>query len=302
MYDYTGNNWSHRNSNKSFKEKHSIYSLQKTAVLATWHKIRKILCSLKLEAWAVEITAGLTGGLRDLPPIKWVPVTFPGLKRPEREASHSPASSAEVENKWSYIPIPSICVHSVYKEKLTVLFFWLLIEMNNNKKTVVVKAMVYESAIRIYCTRHVSLTQYTYVCNKSQQYLIRRPLGGCALGRLLESTNLTAQNNTGNPRRLCELRQSPCNCRLLQITWFICIYSSVFLFVPPTNAMIKHPIQKQRKLTRLWITAAVLNGSDMCDLWVINRSCNKACQNAFSHPWPWRHAKRTIRDKCTQII
>ena len=44
MYDYTGNNWSHRNSNKIFKEKsgtipgkHSIDSLQKTAVLGTSH-------------------------------------------------------------------------------------------------------------------------------------------------------------------------------------------------------------------------------------------------------------------------
>ena len=38
MYDYTDNNWCHRNSNKRFKEKsgrHSTDSLQKTATLGT---------------------------------------------------------------------------------------------------------------------------------------------------------------------------------------------------------------------------------------------------------------------------
>ena len=48
MYDYTNNNWSHWNSNeklkgKSVPGKHSIDSLQKTAVLGTSHIIRKVL-------------------------------------------------------------------------------------------------------------------------------------------------------------------------------------------------------------------------------------------------------------------
>ena len=50
MNYYTGNNWSHRNSNKRFKEnfgsytrKHSIHSLQKTAILGTPHIILKVL-------------------------------------------------------------------------------------------------------------------------------------------------------------------------------------------------------------------------------------------------------------------
>ena len=50
MYDYTNNNWSHRNSNEKLKEKfgsctrkHSIDSLQKTAVLGTSHIIREVL-------------------------------------------------------------------------------------------------------------------------------------------------------------------------------------------------------------------------------------------------------------------
>jgi hypothetical protein len=47
MYDYTSNNWSHRNSNEELKEKfgssgkHSIDSLQKTAMLGLSHIIRK---------------------------------------------------------------------------------------------------------------------------------------------------------------------------------------------------------------------------------------------------------------------
>jgi len=50
MYDYTSNNWSHWNSNGSLRKnledipgKHSIDSLQKTAVLGTSYIIRKVL-------------------------------------------------------------------------------------------------------------------------------------------------------------------------------------------------------------------------------------------------------------------
>jgi hypothetical protein len=50
MYDYTGNNWSHWNSNEKLKKKfgsctgkHSIDSLQTTAILGTSHIIRKVL-------------------------------------------------------------------------------------------------------------------------------------------------------------------------------------------------------------------------------------------------------------------
>ena len=50
MCDYTSNNWSHWNSNEKPKEefesctgKHSIDSLQKTAILGTSHIIRKVL-------------------------------------------------------------------------------------------------------------------------------------------------------------------------------------------------------------------------------------------------------------------
>ena len=50
MYDHTSNNWSHWDRNEKLKEKfgsctrkHSIDSLQKTAILGTSHIIRKVL-------------------------------------------------------------------------------------------------------------------------------------------------------------------------------------------------------------------------------------------------------------------
>jgi len=50
MYDCTSNNWSHWNSNEKLKKnlenipgKHSIDSLQKTAIFGTSHVIRKVL-------------------------------------------------------------------------------------------------------------------------------------------------------------------------------------------------------------------------------------------------------------------
>ena len=50
MYDHTSNNWSHWDSNENLRinleavpGKHSIDSLQKTAILGTSHIIRKVL-------------------------------------------------------------------------------------------------------------------------------------------------------------------------------------------------------------------------------------------------------------------
>jgi hypothetical protein len=41
------------------------------------------------------------------PPIQWVPGALSlGTKRPGCEADHSPPSSAEVKNAWSYTSIP----------------------------------------------------------------------------------------------------------------------------------------------------------------------------------------------------
>jgi hypothetical protein len=45
---------------------------------------------------------------RHLPPhIQWVSGNlYPGLKRPGREADHSPPTSAEIKITWSYVSTP----------------------------------------------------------------------------------------------------------------------------------------------------------------------------------------------------
>jgi len=40
-------------------------------------------------------------------------VISPEVKRPGREADHSPPSSAEVRNAWTYTSTALICVHGV---------------------------------------------------------------------------------------------------------------------------------------------------------------------------------------------
>jgi hypothetical protein len=48
------------------------------------------------------------------PPVKWIPGTLSvGVKRPGRETDHSPPSSAEVKNSWSYIANSPIRLHGV---------------------------------------------------------------------------------------------------------------------------------------------------------------------------------------------
>jgi hypothetical protein len=48
------------------------------------------------------------------PPIQWEPGALSlGLRRPGREANHSPPSSAEVKNAWSYTSTPPIRLHGV---------------------------------------------------------------------------------------------------------------------------------------------------------------------------------------------
>jgi hypothetical protein len=45
-------------------------------------------------------------------PIQWVPGALSlGVKRPVREADHSPTSNAEVKNAWSYTSIPPVRLH-----------------------------------------------------------------------------------------------------------------------------------------------------------------------------------------------
>jgi hypothetical protein len=48
------------------------------------------------------------------PPIQWVPGSLSlEVKRSGREADHSPPSSAEVKNAWSYTSTPPIRLHGV---------------------------------------------------------------------------------------------------------------------------------------------------------------------------------------------
>jgi hypothetical protein len=48
------------------------------------------------------------------PPIQWVPGTLSlEAKQPGREADHSPPSSAEVKNAWSYTSTLPISFHGV---------------------------------------------------------------------------------------------------------------------------------------------------------------------------------------------
>jgi hypothetical protein len=48
------------------------------------------------------------------PPIQRVPRALSiGVNRPGGEADHSPPSSVEVKNAWSYTSIPTIRLHSV---------------------------------------------------------------------------------------------------------------------------------------------------------------------------------------------
>jgi hypothetical protein len=48
------------------------------------------------------------------PPIQWTPGALSvGVKRPGREADHSPPSSVEVKNEWSYTSTPPVCLHGM---------------------------------------------------------------------------------------------------------------------------------------------------------------------------------------------
>ena len=49
---------------------------------------------------------------------------FPGVRRPERDADHSPPSNAEVKNEWGYSSTPPICFHGVDRGNL--LYFYSL--------------------------------------------------------------------------------------------------------------------------------------------------------------------------------
>jgi hypothetical protein len=53
--------------------------------------------------------------LESTPPIiQWVPVALSlGVKRPGREADHSPPTSVEIKNAWNCTSTPPILLHGV---------------------------------------------------------------------------------------------------------------------------------------------------------------------------------------------
>ena len=50
--------------------------------------------------------------------------TFPGVKRPGRDADYSPPTIAEVKHEWSYTSTPCLCFHGVARDKLTFYFYY----------------------------------------------------------------------------------------------------------------------------------------------------------------------------------
>ena len=60
-------------------------------------------------------------------PIQWVATgVLCRVRRQGPEAGHSPASSAEVENQWSYTSTPPVCLHGVDRDSLTFTFTFSL--------------------------------------------------------------------------------------------------------------------------------------------------------------------------------
>ena len=89
--------------------------------------------------WAGWSEVRITAGARYLfcyqkyPDRLWGPSSFlfteyrsisPGVKRPGREAIHSPPPIAQVKNEWSYTSAPPIFLHSIDSDKFT-LYCWL---------------------------------------------------------------------------------------------------------------------------------------------------------------------------------
>jgi hypothetical protein len=46
----------------------------------------------------------------------WHQGSFPGVEQLESEVKHSFPSTAKVEDKWSYTPIPPICLNGTDRE------------------------------------------------------------------------------------------------------------------------------------------------------------------------------------------
>jgi hypothetical protein len=63
------------------------------------------------QCWESLSSPAALGPIR--PHIQWLPGLSPGVKRPRREADHSPTSSADVKNEWKYTSTPPTCLHGL---------------------------------------------------------------------------------------------------------------------------------------------------------------------------------------------
>jgi hypothetical protein len=80
----------------------------KTVNLKEEYQRLKIFCNLFFTTVS-RLALGPT-----LPPIHWVPGALSlGVKRPGRDADHSPPSNSEVKNVWSYTSTPPIHLRGV---------------------------------------------------------------------------------------------------------------------------------------------------------------------------------------------
>jgi len=53
----------------------------------------------------------------------------PGVKRPGRDIDHSPPSSAEIKNEWSFTSASPVGLHDMYIDILFFIKAWLLSEL-----------------------------------------------------------------------------------------------------------------------------------------------------------------------------
>jgi hypothetical protein len=58
--------------------------------------------------------------------------SFPAAKRPRREVTHSPLSSAEDKNGWSCTATVRMCLREKDREKLTLLIYFVLSYTHNS--------------------------------------------------------------------------------------------------------------------------------------------------------------------------